>query len=319
MLATEMKHFIWLTVYLTLFTTENLCGKLNDVPVLPKNECGHNHGYRHETCFPGGGGYHKYTCKTMRTGNVWRLKKTVYCPQDKQSCHCFKVEVGDNFVPKCECYNPLPPPMFPPTGIIRWSGKQRYDSRYYPGRARSRYQQVEGEVHKMSNGRFLLNRTVIGWWNRRDHNQIAGVKILFEIYIPDGDKGFIKYTGKHGNKHCIMRKVKTSRSLSSIWDKGPVFYHQKVYTLDHETPMKGGISNQTWMRYDEDQEGSWRWMWEVEYDSKKEHATPTLFKYQSYDWSDRILYQKTYKYTYEPIIGDNESFRLEEFCSNVKK
>jgi len=292
-----MKLYAWLTVCLALFITEKLCGKVPDGVPPHASKCTGNTGkIFYQICFPGGGGFHSYVCNEIhRDKYMWQKVRTAICPKDKLSCKCSPY--GDDNHPICECYNSLTPPKFPPTGIIRWSGKRKEDLHYYVGGQKPTYSRLEGEAHRMANGQYLFS----------DRNG-------FVIYIPDGAYRFIKYTGKHGHDDCSKKEVLFGGDLSSLWQKRP--YEGKYYRLKETTPLKGGVSMQKWQRYHDVEDGDWLWIWKVKYDSDKKYAIPVEYRYQSYDWFDSELYQEVLNYTYEPINGNDESFQLKDYCSN---
>jgi len=291
-----MKLYAWLTVCQALFITEKLCSEIPDGVPPPALNCNTNTGkIYYQICFPGGGGFHSYVCNVKDRKNYiykWDKVKTDICPKGKQGCKC--EPYGDDNHPICECHNLAKPPPFPSTGILRWSGTQKKDLHFYVGGQRPKYGRLEGEAHRMANGQFLYSS-----------------KYSFSIFIPNGVKGFIKYTGRPGNSDCTMREVDASRDLSSIW------WYKYGYNLEKATPLKDGISMQKWQNYEEEEDGSSTYIWKVKYDSEKKYALPVEYRYQSYSWFDHELYQAIKYYEYEPINGNDESFQLKDFCSNL--
>lgn len=141
-------------------------------------EC-HYEGVMDETkCLPNNT-YSSTSCKPVRdvTGNrsderlAWiPYGKLTHCREPKSACRCIVDNFWNWYDQYCECYNPSPVPKFPPIGVIRWDGTKEatydYESTKY---------QVNGEVHKLSNGDFL-RKDYTSWTNMTS----------FEIQVADG-------------------------------------------------------------------------------------------------------------------------------------
>jgi len=268
-----------------------------------------------DQCFPGGGGFGRWKCiKTDKEKHIYKWIKieTVTCSKEQSGCQCFPF--GDWEDIECECYNPTAPPSFPPNGIIRWSGREIYDSDYYVHYEKPRTVRVFGEVHKNTNGNFLLNRTVLEKWNYFDHYQIPNVKILFDIYVPDGLR-FKKYSGEHGNRTCTMSQVTQTSELSSIWNTG--VYRGRPYRLKQNKLKEGSIYTQIWGRFEQGPDYDISWSMTMEYDREKKYAIPIKYYYRLHDGFGGELHIQRQTYTYESVNDGDESFQVGDFCDNV--
>jgi len=309
-----MKGYILLIIFLSLCLVGVQLRSLQDEEPTDVPCNGDYRWTMMDNCFSGGGGYGRWHCELIdykKDIYKWIKWKTVKCPKEKPGCQCH--EYGDWDDVACECYNPTLPPSFPPTGIIRWNGKEIYDSDYYIFHEKPRSAQIFGEVHKNANGYFLLNRTVLGQWDYSDHKQIPNAKILFEIYVPDGFR-FIKYSGEYGNKICTMSRVTQGRELSSIWDTGR---HYLSYRLKESKLKEGSIYTQKWERFEQQEDHDTRWTMDVEYDEEKKYAIPIKYKYRQHDGLGGTLSVNMKKYTFEPINEGEQSFQVGDFCDNI--